>query len=93
MAAGRCSGCGRTGSLRKINLHIVHCQSYVELYAQDPSRCLDPVAEWRRHRRQNDTPMARAEQRGQRLSVRFAEINRQQQASASRWLRPPDLLE
>lgn len=92
MPAGRCAGCGRTESMRKISLHIVECGRYIDLYARHPERALAPVAEYDRYRREN-TPEARAEQRGQRLHARFAEINRQQAASVTRWTTPPDLLD
>lgn len=93
MAAGRCSGCGRGDSLRKIILHVVSCEAYLALYEHDPERALDPVAENERFRSEENTPEARAEQRGVRLETRFAEINRLQAVSASRWARPPDILE
>lgn len=93
MATGRCAGCGRIASLRKISQHIVDCESYIELYKREPAQCLDPVAELNRFRDQGGAPQARAEQRDERLRARFAEINRQQLASASRWAKPPDILE
>lgn len=93
MASGRCAGCGRINSLRKISQHIVDCQSYIELYEQAPERCLDPVAEWDRYRERGGGTQERAEQRDERLRARFAEINRQQLASASRWASPPDILD
>lgn len=93
MPAGRCAGCGRVDSRRKIALHIAECSQYIELYQRDPSRALTPEAEYERHRTVDMTPEARAFQRGVRLKHRFAEINQQQQASASRWATPPDILE
>lgn len=93
MALGRCSGCGRADSLRKISVHIVTCPAYLDLFSRQPERCLDPAAEARRYRAEEQTPEARAEQRGARLEQRFAEINQLQAASASRWSRPPDILD
>lgn len=93
MPAGRCSGCGRTDSLRKVRLHVVECTDYIELFRQEPARALDPHAEYVRYRREHGSPEARAVQRGHRLEVRFAEINRHQAASTSRWATPPDILE
>lgn len=93
MAAGRCSGCGRKDSLRKINQHVVSCPSYLDLFEHDPARCLDPAAEYERFRTEDNTPEARAQQRGARLELRFAEINRLQAHSATRWARPPDILD
>lgn len=93
MASGRCAGCGRIDSLRKISQHIVDCEKYYTLFQQDPSRCLTPAAEFERYCDEENSAVARAEQRGTRLAVRFAEINRHQAASAARWQRPPDILE
>lgn len=93
MSAGRCSGCGRVDSLRKVSLHIVSCPDYLALYEQHPERALEPEAEYSRFRTEDTTPEARAQQRGARLEVRFAEINRQQAASATRWSKPPDILD
>jgi hypothetical protein len=93
MATGRCAGCGRTDSLRKITVHIIECADYAALYERDPGLALTPQAEYDRFRREDDTPEAHARQRDQRLKARFAEINRAQAASASRWACPPDILE
>lgn len=93
MAAGRCSGCGRTGSLRKISQHVVDCIDYQELFERDPAKALDPAVEHERFRAEECNPEARAHQRGERLQPRFAEINRQQSASAARWATPPDILD
>lgn len=93
MAQGRCAGCGRIDSLRKIGQHIVDCAHYVGLYSSDPGRCLTPAEEFERYRREDISAVARAEQRGTRLAARFREINRHQAASTARWQRPPDILE
>jgi hypothetical protein len=93
MASGRCAGCGRIDSLRKVSQHIVDCPEYLTLFENHPGRCLTPVAEFERYRRDDDSAMARAQQRGSRLAARFAQINRHQAASAARWQRPPDILE
>jgi len=93
MAAGRCAGCGRTDSQRKISLHLVDCPQYIDLFQRQPERCLAPAAEYERFRNEDNSVVARAEQRGTRLAARFADINRHQAASAARWARPPDILE
>lgn len=93
MASGRCAGCGRIDSLRKVSQHIVDCPEYLRLFQSDPGRCLAPAAEYERFRREDDSAIARAQQRGTRLAARFAEINRQHAVSAQRWARPPDILE
>lgn len=90
---GRCAGCGRTGPESKINLHVIDCPDYLDLYARQPDKALTPVAEYTRYRTEDRNPEARAEQRSARLVVRFAEINRQQAVSAARWAKPPDLLD
>lgn len=93
MTTGRCSGCGRADSLRKIRLHIVDCSLYLDLFQRAPEGALDPAAEHERYRTEDRNPEARAEQRGERLEVRFAEINRQQSLSTFRWAKPPDILD
>lgn len=93
MAAGRCAGCGRIDSLRKIGLHIVDCVDYATLFRTDPDRCLTPAEEYERYRREETSAVARAEQRGDRLAARFREINRHQAATTARWQRPRDILE
>lgn len=93
MATGRCAGCGRIDSLRKIGQHIVDCVDYTTLFRTDPDRALTPAEEYQRYRRDETSAVARAEQRGSRLAVRFREINRHQAASTARWARPPDILE
>jgi hypothetical protein len=93
MAAGRCAGCGRIDSVRKVSQHIVDCADYLVLYQADPGRCLTPAGEYERYRREETSAVARAEQRGTRLAARFREINRHQAVSTARWQRPPDILE
>jgi hypothetical protein len=93
MASGRCAGCGRIDSVRKVGQHIVDCPQYLKLFTTHPGRCLTPAAEFERYRCEDNSAIARAEQRGSRLAVRFAQINRHQAASALRWQRPPDILE
>lgn len=92
MPSGRCSGCGKAGSLRTISQHIVDCTDYLTLFRDDPGRCLTPAAEQHRHRVEDTTPEVRARRRGERLTRRFAELARQQNASARRWVTPPDIL-
>lgn len=93
MAAGRCAGCGRIDSLRKISHHMIDCTAYQEIFQNFPALALGPTEEYQRHRREDKTPEARAVQRGLRLRDRFADINRQQMVSAARWATPPDILE
>lgn len=93
MAAGRCAGCGRIDSLRKIRLHIADCTQYLKLFQHDPARCLTPADEYERHCREDKSALARAEQRGTRMTQRFAEYHQHQAASVARWQRPPDILD
>lgn len=93
MAQGRCAGCGRTDSVRKISQHIINCPEYSRLFQTDRARCLTPAAEYERYRIEDNSALAKAGRRGERLSVRFAEINRHQAASERRWQRPKDILE
>jgi hypothetical protein len=93
MPAGRCSGCGLNDSARKVALHVLTCSRYLDLFRQDPARCLDPAAEYERYRTEELNPEARAERRDVRLRDRFAELDRQQAVQADRWRTPPDLLD
>ncbi len=93
MPLGRCSGCGETDSPRKISLHVLSCDRYLDVYASHPDCALDPVAEFERFRSEDDSPEARARRRGERLQARFAEINHWQAASTSRWRKPSDILD
>jgi hypothetical protein len=93
MSAGRCAGCGQTDSCKKVELHVLGCPEYLRLYREDPERCLDPAAEYRRYKAQDDTSEARAARRDLRLQRRFADLEAQHSAQASRWVRPKDILE
>lgn len=92
MALGRCAGCGRTGSCKKVEVHALTCPQYLELFRTQPERCLDPAAEHDRHKEQN-TSEARAAQRDIRLRARFAEMERQQNIQGQRWRKPKDILD
>lgn len=48
MALGRCAGCGDESTLRASQAHISRCPKFAVLYRTDPSKALDPVAEYRR---------------------------------------------
>lgn len=93
MAAGRCAGCGRTGSAKKIRAHAMTCPQYTELFQSDPGRCLDPEAEHERYRTEDNTSEARALRRHQRLTGSYAELERRQALQSARWRRPKDILE
>lgn len=92
MASGRCSGCGRTGSAKKIALHIISCPAYIELHRTAPAQCLSPAAEADRHRTDN-TQQHRAQLRDERLLARFAALDNEVRVQAERWRTPPDLLD
>jgi hypothetical protein len=93
MSAGRCAGCGRVDSCRKVSEHIVACGRYADLFATSPQLCLDPAAEFARHRAVTDTEHARAARRDARLRTRFAELDHRQTVSKTRWRTPPDILD
>lgn len=93
MPRGRCAGCGRHGSPTQVCVHILGCAEYLRLYRESPERCLDPEAEYERHNAAQNTPEARAERRGARLTLRFAETDRQQIRDAARWQQPGDLFD
>lgn len=48
MATGRCAGegCGKTGPEKAMLRHIRECPKWQAVYAEDPARALDPVAEY-----------------------------------------------
>lgn len=91
--AGRCAGCGLTGSSKKVSAHVLTCPDFLALYRSEPGRALDPEAEHQRHRLENDTSEARAQRRDLKLRARFAEMERRQALSTDRWRQPKDLLE
>lgn len=91
--AGRCAGCGCTDSVKKIKSHVMTCPQYIELYRSEPSRCLDPEAEYHRHRNDEGTSEARAQRRHLRLTDSFTDMERRQALQAARWRRPKDILD
>ncbi len=92
MATGRCAGCGFTDSSKKVEVHALACQGYLELFRTAPGQCLDPVVEQARYRNEEDTSEARAQRRDKRLSDRYAETEYLSDLAARRWQRPPDIL-
>lgn len=90
--AGRCSGCGLSDSSKKVTAHITTCPDYIALYYSEPDQCLDPVAEYRKHR-EADTFEARAERRNERLHERFAEMERLHSIQVARWRTPKCILD
>ncbi len=93
MPTGRCAGCTYTDSCRKVEVHILGCDSFHTLFRTQPERCLAPAAEYSRFKEHDDTSEARAERRDRRLSDRFAEMERLAAIQAARWRRPKDILE
>ena len=92
MSAGRCAGCGHTGSGTHVNHHVLTCPDYLSLFRECPEKCLTPVAEYERHRAMN-TSEARAQRRDERLDQRFADLTRRYAHEVGRWTRPRDILE
>lgn len=46
MLRGRCSGCGKEDTTRKVQIHITQCPEYLALFRSHPDRALDPAAEY-----------------------------------------------
>ncbi len=92
MPTGRCSGCGYSDSCKKVEVHVLACAGYRQRFAEAPGQCLDPAAEHARFKAEEDTREARAERRDQRLSDRFAEMDRLAAHQVDRWRQPPDIL-
>jgi hypothetical protein len=59
---GRCQGCGRTGTVKKISSHFIDCPAYAELWQADSSDpLLQPHASWlhaQQAEAENDAPPA-----------------------------------
>lgn len=93
MPSGRCVGCGFRESVRKVEVHILGCPDYLDVFRVDPARCLDPAAEHQRYQNEEDNPEARAVKRDFRLQDRFAELDRRHAVQAHRWRTPRDILD
>jgi hypothetical protein len=87
VAAGRCAGCGETGSSCKIAGHILTCPDWQALYAADRSRALSPEAEYRRWQ-----DGGRTADRAERLLAVTSDVEGRRTAAALRF-RPPDILD
>jgi hypothetical protein len=92
MAQGRCAGCGYSGSCVQVGTHILTCPDYLELFRNSPDKCLDPEAEYQRHK-DEDNSETRAERRDQRLAQRHAEADRLHALEEARWRKPADIFE
>jgi hypothetical protein len=86
MAAGRCEGCGQTGSARKLAAHITQCGQWLGLYAQDPRLALSP--EESRLRWQEG---GRAESRAEHLLAVTSDIADRRGLAAARFSPPHPL--
>jgi len=82
MAAGRCAGCGRQGSARRISHHTTECAPWLELFEADPSRALSPEAEYQRWQREG-----RQEERDAHLAAVTSEARVRRSAAADRFRR------
>lgn len=88
VATGRCSGCGASGTPKRIRVHVRACEKYRDLLRSDPDRALEPEAEHERWIAED-----RAAERGQRRE-QLAEVTDAKQArQRARFATPPDILE
>jgi hypothetical protein len=72
--------------------HIMTCPAYLEVYKQDPTRALDPRAEFDRWKLDEDSPESRAVAKDARLAKRFADLDARREVQTERWARPKDIL-
>lgn len=86
---GRCVGCGRTGAIRKIQIHVTTCPQYLERFRTGTAT--DPAEEFLRQ--PDDSAAVRAQARDIRLRNRFAELDHQQRQQQRRWMTPKDPLD
>lgn len=86
--AGRCEGCGETGSPAKVSAHILECAAWQALYAQDPALALSPADSYQRWQ-----DSGKAGERTARIGAAMALENRLQAAAVARFAKPPDILE
>ena len=86
MAAGRCEGCGQTGSARKLAAHITQCSQWLKLYVQDPHLALSPEES---HHRWKEG--GRAESRAARLLAVTSDIADRRGLAAARFSPPHPL--
>ncbi len=93
MALGRCAGCGITAPSRQVKIHVLGCVEYLALHRTTPERCLDPEADYLRHKQETDTPEARARRRDSRLRERFQDLDEQYDRQQKRWATPADFLD
>jgi hypothetical protein len=87
MVMGRCSGCGATGSLCRIEKHTPSCPDWLDLFAADPSCALSPREEYVRWQ-----TSGRAEDRAGRVAAAVSGVAERRAAGAGRFS-PPDLLD
>lgn len=88
MASGRCAGCGKSGTVKAVQSHIMSCAAFAALYKADKTRALSPAEEYVRWQAEGKRA-ASMEMRG--ASKGRNEARRQQQAG--RFARLPDILE
>jgi hypothetical protein len=86
MAAGRCEGCGETGSASRISRHIQVCGKWLALYARDPALALSPEESARRWK-----GGGRASERAAYLLAVISDIEERRAAALERF-QPADIL-
>lgn len=84
--AGRCEGCGRTDSVRKVTSHIQGCDRWLALYASDPALALSPEESARQWK-----GGGRASERAAYLLAVTSDIEGRRAAALERF-RPVDIL-
>ena len=92
MPTGRCSGCGWIASSKRVGLHVLTCQEFLELFRTDPNKALDPEKDYALFKNEENSSEVRAERRDQRLRKRFVEMEHLQSLQTARW-KTPDFLD
>lgn len=86
-AQGRCAGCGKTGTARKIDVHTLDCEDFQVLHARSPAAALGAQAEYARWAGA-DKAQGRLDRRDTGLAVTRAA----RAVQAQRFARLPDVL-
>ena len=85
MPTGRCSGCGWIAASKRVKLHVLTCQEFLDLFRTDSTKALDPEKDYAQFKDEENSSEARAERRDQRLRKRFAEMEHHQSLQTARW--------
>jgi hypothetical protein len=88
VAAGRCAGCTKVAPVPAIRIHVVDCPAWQKLYAADPARALEPVAEYQRWLDED-----KDDERDQHRERAVAETAERRAAGTVRFAKPKDILD